>query len=178
MSGAAIVRSSVSHKKWDGRRRASISMRRRSSPQGLTVHLGDLRGGTFGDRAFDLVMSNNVLRHVSDSITFLRQCRYLLRPGGAVPAATANAESWGYAVFARNWIGLDAARHLQIFSSGGSRKSGAIRRLSAGDDLFACPLHPLVLRDRAATEKRAASRPNPATHLAARQIGRSVGASH
>jgi len=86
--------------------------------RGLTVHLGDLREGTFADHAFDLVMSSHVLEHVPDPVALLRQCRRLLRPGGTVLAVTPNAESWGHAVFGRNWRGLEAPRHLHIFSPG------------------------------------------------------------
>ena len=91
--------------------------------RGLTVHLGDLREGAFADRAFDVVTPGHVLEHVSDPVAFLRQCRRLLRPGGAVLAVTPNAESWGHAVFGRSWRGLEAPRHLHIFSSGSLRKA-------------------------------------------------------
>lgn len=49
---------------------------------GLDVRPGDLAGAGFPDAFFDYVHVNNVLEHVLDPLSLLRECRRVIRPDG------------------------------------------------------------------------------------------------
>jgi len=51
----------------------------------------------FRDRTFDVVMAENILEHMPDPLSFLVECRRVLRPGGLLRLVTDN---YGY----RGWF--------------------------------------------------------------------------
>ena len=80
-----------------------------------TVHDMEERG------TFDAIVMFHVLEHVDDPLDTLRQTRQLLRPGGAVAIATPNCHSWLHRIYGPRWRGLEAPRHLQLFSTSALR---------------------------------------------------------
>jgi SAM-dependent methyltransferase len=68
------------------------------------------------DSAYDVVTMNHVIEHVHDPVAALADCRRSLRPGGSLWLATPNIGSLGYTLFGSAWYGLDAPRHLTVFS--------------------------------------------------------------
>lgn len=50
---------------------------------------GDATGLPFRDGSFDLVFSHSVIEHVADAVTYLTECRRVLRPGGILYLSTA-----------------------------------------------------------------------------------------
>jgi 2-polyprenyl-3-methyl-5-hydroxy-6-metoxy-1,4-benzoquinol methylase len=65
---------------------------------------------------FDLVTASHVIEHVHAPRVFLDHCFALLRPGGTLWLETPNADAWGRRMYGRYWRGLEAPRHLCIFT--------------------------------------------------------------
>jgi len=78
------------------------------------MFVGDLRA--LGPARFDLVILFQVLEHLSDPFSALRDGAYLLAPSGVLVVAVPNAASWQARIFGRFWFHLDVPRHLQHFS--------------------------------------------------------------
>lgn len=83
---------------------------------GLDVRQGTLESVTFEAAAADLVLMRYALEHVYDPAATLRQVRALLKPGGKAVFRIPNAASWDARLFGTYWRGLDAPRHLTIFT--------------------------------------------------------------
>jgi len=84
--------------------------------RGLRVTLGKLEEQHYPDNHFDVVTMMHVIEHVPDPVEMLREVRRILRPGGQVLMLTPNTRSLGHQRFGMLWIGLDAPRHLCLFS--------------------------------------------------------------
>ncbi|HLY26164.1 MAG TPA: class I SAM-dependent methyltransferase [Aggregatilineales bacterium] len=82
----------------------------------LDVQQGTLDEATFEPGQFDLVLMKYALEHVHSPLATLRRIRDLLKPGGQVVLWVPNAASLDSALFGKNWRGLDAPRHLYIFT--------------------------------------------------------------
>lgn len=84
--------------------------------KGLNVFHGELAQQQFSDNRFDAVVMSHVIEHVPDPAALLRECRRILKPGGTLVALTPNADSSMLRHYQQNWIGLDAPRHVQLFT--------------------------------------------------------------
>ena len=82
----------------------------------LEVEEGRLEENRFPDNSFDAVVAGHVIEHVHDPLTFLRECRRILRPGGRLVVLTPNYLGLQRRWLGRRWIGLDCPRHLFLFS--------------------------------------------------------------
>jgi len=69
--------------------------------------------------SFDAIVSVHSLEHVPDVRQSLQDAHALLRPGGTIVVVTPNAQSWLHQRHGDRWRGLEAPRHLQIFSPTG-----------------------------------------------------------
>jgi len=83
---------------------------------GIPVFIGDLEHASFHENSFDVVTLNHVIEHVYDPIKLLSECRRVLRPEGMLVVTTPNIRGLGLWFFGRAWAGLDAPRHLYVFS--------------------------------------------------------------
>jgi len=83
---------------------------------GLNIHEGVIEGTGFTDNSFDAITMSHVLEHVWDPISTLRECYRLLKPSGKLVIVTPNINSLGHRLFGKAWRGLEAPRHLYIFS--------------------------------------------------------------
>jgi 2-polyprenyl-3-methyl-5-hydroxy-6-metoxy-1,4-benzoquinol methylase len=93
---------------------------------GLDVRVGDVGALSQMSAAFDVVTLNHVLEHVHEPVELLEHCRRLLKPGGTLWIETPNIESLGHRFYGADWRGLEAPRHLVVFSFDGLR--AALRR--------------------------------------------------
>ncbi|HEV2391242.1 MAG TPA: class I SAM-dependent methyltransferase [Verrucomicrobiae bacterium] len=84
--------------------------------RGVPVRLGTLEQQTYPDDSFHAIHSAHVIEHVHDPLRLLRECRRILKPGGALVLLTPNIESWGHRRFREAWLNLDPPRHLALFS--------------------------------------------------------------
>jgi SAM-dependent methyltransferase len=63
--------------------------------RGVDFTLADLNEELpFGDATFDVVVSNQVIEHLSDTDRFVHEVHRILRPGGIAVVSTENLASW------------------------------------------------------------------------------------
>jgi SAM-dependent methyltransferase len=84
--------------------------------QGFRVLLGDLSEHHLPDDSIDAVYGSHCIEHVHEPLQTLQECRRILRPGGNLVMVTPNADSWGRRRYGKSWLGLDAPRHLTVFT--------------------------------------------------------------
>lgn len=90
--------------------------------RGITVHIGGLEGADLGTERYDAIVMNHVIEHLMFPIDGMRKIHRALKPGGRFVCTTPNTGSWGARRFGRDWIGLDAPRHLHLFSEASLRR--------------------------------------------------------
>lgn len=83
---------------------------------GLDVRHGELRDARFPDSFFDVIRLNNVLEHLPDPRGTFREIKRILKPGGVVYITVPSARSLNFWLFGENWYGLDAPRHVILYS--------------------------------------------------------------
>lgn len=86
--------------------------------RGLPVIIGKLDALSFVAGSFDAIIMSHVIEHVDDPVALVRQCRRILKPGGRLVMLTPNLDALGHRWFGRNWLHLDAPRHLHLFTQG------------------------------------------------------------
>jgi dolichol-phosphate mannosyltransferase len=82
---------------------------------GVTVHNGFLseNRGKLQPR-YDVVVSWDVLEHVRDPLSFLKECAEFLEPGGILCFSTLDVDSWAPRLLRRRWPWL-MDMHVQYF---------------------------------------------------------------
>jgi SAM-dependent methyltransferase len=65
---------------------------------------------------YDIVSMFHVLEHMPDPLRAVSAAQMHLKPSGLLVIETPNIESWPARLFCRNWVTLDAPRHLVLFS--------------------------------------------------------------
>ena len=83
---------------------------------GLNVFIGEVNQAAFPDRYFDVVTLWDVLEHLHEPTRTLLEVRRITKPGGLLVISLPNADSFDARLFGRYWAGLDAPRHLFVFS--------------------------------------------------------------
>ena len=89
---------------------------RAAQAAGLSVGDGGYERLSQTPLSFDCVNCSHVIEHVFDPKDLLRVVFEALKPGGTLLLATPNALSDVHRHFGRYWRGLEAPRHLMIFS--------------------------------------------------------------
>jgi 2-polyprenyl-3-methyl-5-hydroxy-6-metoxy-1,4-benzoquinol methylase len=83
---------------------------------GLEVEEARLEDHRFPENSFDAAVAGHVVEHAYDPISFLKECRRVLKPGGKLVALTPNYLGLQRRWLGRRWLGLDCPRHLYLFS--------------------------------------------------------------
>lgn len=83
---------------------------------GLNVFTGTLEEAHFADASFDAVTMWDVLEHLHDPLAGLQEIGRILKPDGILVVRVPNLASWDAKLFSTAWAGLDAPRHLYIFT--------------------------------------------------------------
>lgn len=84
---------------------------------GLDVFCGGVEIFIGQENKFDVITMSHVIEHVYDPVSTLKICFSLLKPGGQLWIETPNINSYGYKNFGQNWRGIEAPRHLTIFTN-------------------------------------------------------------
>lgn len=83
---------------------------------GLDVFSGTLEEAAYPDNMFDAITMWDVLEHLHDPSESLREIYRILKPGGLLVIRVPNLASWDAQIFGNAWAGLDAPRHLYVFT--------------------------------------------------------------
>lgn len=83
---------------------------------GLDVFTGTLEQAAYPDKHFDVVTMWDVLEHLHDPLGSLLEVRRILDTDGILLVRVPNLASWDARLFGATWAGLDAPRHLYIFT--------------------------------------------------------------
>jgi predicted SAM-dependent methyltransferase len=65
---------------------------------------------------YDYIMFNHVFEHLCDPHKALNECHRLLRSNGKIQISMPVSDNYLYKTYKENWMGLDAPRHLHLFS--------------------------------------------------------------
>lgn len=90
---------------------------RNARSKDLDVHIGSLSSHVFASESFDAVVMSHVIEHVMSPGQLLRECRRIMKKEGILVSLTPNADSPMHARYGRHWRGIEAPRHLQIFTA-------------------------------------------------------------
>ncbi len=83
----------------------------------LGLHiLKDLSSARFPDHYFDVITMWDVIEHLHDPVAVLHEIRRILKRDGLLILRTPSLDSWDAHVFGKYWGGLDAPRHLIVYS--------------------------------------------------------------
>jgi 2-polyprenyl-3-methyl-5-hydroxy-6-metoxy-1,4-benzoquinol methylase len=82
----------------------------------LNVFTGTLEEAAYPDDHFDVVTMWDVLEHLHDPVGTLQEINRILKPGGIVVIRVPNLASLDARLFGNAWAGLDAPRHLYVFT--------------------------------------------------------------
>ena len=83
---------------------------------GRDVSVGMMSSLPYESNSFDLLFLHHVVEHVYDIEAGMRECFRVLRSGGKVVILTPNANSRLHQYYGKYWRGLEAPRHLQIYT--------------------------------------------------------------
>ena len=83
---------------------------------GLDILTGTLEQAAFPDGFFDVVTMWDVLEHLHDPASSVREVHRILKADGVFVMRVPNLDSHDARLFGRFWAGLDAPRHLFVFS--------------------------------------------------------------
>jgi len=90
--------------------------RREAQRHGRDVRAGDADALPVGDASMDAVLLHHVVEHVRRPAAAFAEAARVLRPGGVLVLATPNVESAAHERWGMHWRGLEAPRHLHLFS--------------------------------------------------------------
>lgn len=86
---------------------------------GLKVFTGYLEQAQFPDASFDAITLIEIVEHLRDAHSLLRECARILKPGGVLLVTTPNAHSWTARAMGARWAGFslnDMGGHISFFN--------------------------------------------------------------
>lgn len=87
-----------------------------AASSGLNVRRGGIEVWNDMEGNFDALTLSHVIEHVHDPRELLLSASHLLRAGGQLYVETPNIDALGHSLFGRSWRGLEAPRHLVLFT--------------------------------------------------------------
>ncbi|HET8542039.1 MAG TPA: class I SAM-dependent methyltransferase [Anaeromyxobacter sp.] len=97
---------------------------RTAARAGLKVFQGVLEDARYPDASFDAITLFEVIEHLREPVSLLKECRRVLKPGGVLLVGTGNAASWTATSQGAEWEYLHIARHgghVSFFNPGSLR---------------------------------------------------------
>jgi SAM-dependent methyltransferase len=95
---------------------AELATRARRNNPAAAIITGDIVNQEPAGRAYDAIISLDVLEHVLSPMTMAENCRELLKPGGLLLLQTPNTCSLRSRFKGAHWDMLDPQQHLNLFS--------------------------------------------------------------
>ncbi len=78
---------------------------------GLVVHQGTLEEINFLSDTFDVVTMFEVIEHVKNVLSLVKECYRIIKPGGLLVLGTANTDSWTARVQKSRWEYFNISKH-------------------------------------------------------------------
>ncbi len=78
---------------------------------GLKVSHGFLEEVRLPDHSFDVITLFEVIEHLKDPLSLLKECKRLLKPAGILVIRTGNADSWTVKVIKEKWHYFNIDKH-------------------------------------------------------------------
>ena len=78
---------------------------------GLKVSHGFLEEVRFPDNSFDVITIFEVIEHLKDPLSILKECKRLLKPGGILGIRTGNTDSWTVKTLKGKWHYFNIDKH-------------------------------------------------------------------
>jgi len=88
---------------------------------GFEVFHGELKDIHFDSEQFDVISAAEIVEHLFDPLTVLKEAHRLLRPGGLLWITTPHAHSLAARMMKLDWKLVCPPEHLQLFSVKGLR---------------------------------------------------------
>ncbi len=89
--------------------------------EGFEVFHGELAEAKYPEGHFDVVTASEIIEHVPDPLSMLREIARILRPGGLFWATTPHGRGLSARVLGIKWSTVSPPEHLQLFTLGGVR---------------------------------------------------------
>jgi SAM-dependent methyltransferase len=90
--------------------------------EGINTFCGELSEANYQEGSFDVVIASEILEHVPDPASMIREVARILRPGGLLWATTPNAKGLSSRLLGLQWSAVSPPEHLHLFSASGLRK--------------------------------------------------------
>ncbi|HPD56822.1 MAG TPA: class I SAM-dependent methyltransferase [Smithellaceae bacterium] len=78
---------------------------------GLAVYQGTLEDVNFSSDTFDVVTMFEVIEHVENAFSLVKECHRIIKPGGLLVMGTANTDSWTVKIQKSRWEYFDISKH-------------------------------------------------------------------
>ena len=98
--------------------------------EGITVVQANIEERFPFEETFDVIIFDNVIEHFQDPFAVLRTCVQHLTNRGRIILVTPNADSWDARIFGSFWAGLQAPRHIRIFTPQSLTRGAELSKLS------------------------------------------------
>jgi 2-polyprenyl-3-methyl-5-hydroxy-6-metoxy-1,4-benzoquinol methylase len=92
------------------------NVKRIADSLGLNMTIGTLESNPFETEFFDFITMDQVVEHLQEPATALKEARRILKPEGRLILSTPNCRGWGRSAFGRRWINWHTPYHLNLFS--------------------------------------------------------------
>lgn len=83
---------------------------------GFDTFHGELNDARFPDNEFDVITASEILEHVADPRSLLKEAARILRPGGLVWVTTPSSSGLSYRLLKTKWSMVEPPEHLHLFS--------------------------------------------------------------
>ena len=84
---------------------------------GLKVFHGDLHAAAFESNSLDLITARQVIEHIPDPDSFMREIDRILKKGGRLVIETPNSKALGRQWIGTYWFANEVPRHLVLYCS-------------------------------------------------------------
>ena len=82
----------------------------------LDVFTGELVDAEYGEGQFDVVVMDDLIEHVADPVSLVRESRRILKPGGMLTLNTPNRAGLWHLLMGRRWFHYRQMEHTFFFS--------------------------------------------------------------